>query len=236
MNPKGGKIMNKKYENKRNGNIATLIAENEKCKTATLEYEDGKTTVVTTSTLKRWWKEVENKSVPIPDTEDPDCGKKHWGNEEKEKAGDGTPYKRVIKRIILDEDQYVKEVMEQKKELGIEVPPIDPTKVEIVSTTHSWSKEQREAIYKDLLDIIVSCEGISYKLYDRMPNFILVKKGKKSIFELRVGRQDITVHCRPTDVPEGVETKHVNNYYMSEKFKLGINYAVVINALVQSFI
>lgn len=132
--------MNKKYENKRNGNIATLIAENEKCKTATLEYEDGKTTVVTTSTLKRWWKEVENKSVPMPDTEDPDCG-----NAKEEKAGDGTPYKRVIKRIILDEEQYVKEVMEQKKELGIEVPPIDPTKVEIVSTTHSWSKEQREA-------------------------------------------------------------------------------------------
>lgn len=230
MNPKGGKIMNKKYENKRNGNIATLIAENEKCKTATLEYEDGKTTVVTTSTLKRWWKEVENELVPMPGTEDPDSGN------EEEKAGDGTPYKQVMQEIIKDEDQYVKEVMKQKEELGIEVPPIDPAKVEIVSTTGSWSKEQREAIYKDLLDIIVSCEGISYKLYDRMPNFILVKKGKKSIFELRVGRQDITVHCRPTDVPEGVEAKHVNNYYMSEKFKLGINYAVVINALVQSFI
>lgn len=223
--------MNKKYENKRNGNIATLIAENEKCKTVTLEYEDGKTTVVTTSTLKRWWKEVENELVPIPDTEDPDLG-----DAEQEKAGDGTPYKQVMQEIIQDEDQYVKEVMKQKKELGIEVPPIDPAKVEIVFTTGSWSKEQREAIYKDLLDIIVSCEGISYKLYDRMPNFILVKKGKKSIFELRVGRQDITVHCRPTDVPEGVESKHVNNYYMSEKFKLGINYGIVINALVQSFI
>ena len=231
MNPKEEKIMNKKYENKKNGNIATLIAEIENCKTVTLEYEDGKTTVVTTSTLKRWWKEVENELVPMPGTEDPDLG-----NVEQEKAGDSTPYKQIMQEIIKDEDQYVKEVMKQKKELGIEVPTIDPAKVEIVSTTGSWSKEQREAIYKDLLDIIVSCEGISYKLYDRMPNFILVKKGKKSIFELRVGRHDITVHCRPTDVPEGVEAKHVNNYYMSEKFKLGINYAGVINALIQSFI
>lgn len=215
--------MNKKYKNKKNGNIATLIAEDEKCKTVTLEYQDGKTTVVTTSTLKRWWKEVENELVPMPGTEDPDWGKKHWGNEEEEKAGDGTPLKEVGK-----------EIAEQAKQKAEEIKVATEKKAK--ESIGSWSKEQREAIYKDLLDTLVTYEGISYKLYDRMPNFILVKKGKKSIFELRVGRQDITVHCRPTDVPEGVEAKHVNNYYMSEKFKLGINYAGVINALVQSFI
>ena len=55
-----------KYLNTRNKEqniVATVIATDEKAKTVTLEYENGKTTVVTTSTLKRWWKPIKEEST-----------------------------------------------------------------------------------------------------------------------------------------------------------------------------
>lgn len=87
-----------KYQNKRNGKVASLISEDSKFKTVLLEYEDGSTVSVSQSTLKRWWKQL---SAEATNPED------------------------------IPNDQYVAEVMEQKKELGIECPPI--TEVEIVS-------------------------------------------------------------------------------------------------------
>lgn len=235
MNPKGGKIMNKKYENKRNGNIATLIAENEKCKTATLEYEDGKTTVVTTSTLKRWWKEVENELVPIPNTEDLDCGKKHCGNEEKEKAGEGTPYKRVIKRIILDEEQYVKEVMEQKKELGIEVPPIDPAKVEIVSITGSLSKKQKEAKKssthkkKEIPDYIKEAMDYVFALVTEKGDEIFVPANGMNMRSFKVGGHmytkfdfnctAITIAVKKECLPDNIKIPKLVNHMFNAVFR-----------------
>jgi transposase-like protein len=47
-----------KYRNRKNNIVATLISTDEKCKTAMLELEDGKTISVTESTLKRWWKVI----------------------------------------------------------------------------------------------------------------------------------------------------------------------------------
>jgi hypothetical protein len=50
-----------KYENRRNGKVATLISRDDKFKTVMMEYEDGTTQPITEATLKRWWKKVENE-------------------------------------------------------------------------------------------------------------------------------------------------------------------------------
>lgn len=222
--------MNKKYENKRNGNIATLIAENEKCKTATLEYEDGKTTVVTTSTLKRWWKEVENELVPMPDTEDLDCG-----NVKKEKVGDDTPYKQVMQEIIQDEDQYVKEVMKQKKELGIEVPPIDPTKVEIVSITGSLSKKQKEAkkssTYKkkEIPDYIKEAMDYVFGLVTEKEDEIFVPANGMNMRSFKVGGHmytkfdfnctAITIAVKKECLPDNIKIPKLVNHMFNAVFR-----------------
>ena len=57
-----------KYQSKKDENVtATLISENEKYKTATLKYDsgddEGKTFDVSQSTLKRWWKKMNDDNV-----------------------------------------------------------------------------------------------------------------------------------------------------------------------------
>ncbi len=54
-----------RYINKETKKEATLIEENKRFKTVMLEYEDGQTTIMTTSTLKRLWKEVKEPEPTI---------------------------------------------------------------------------------------------------------------------------------------------------------------------------
>jgi len=90
-----------KYQNKENGIIATVVEENAKYKTITLQFEDGNVRPYSISTIKRHWKLVQEEPTEEVKTED---------------------------------DKYVEEVMQQKKDLGIECPPI--TEVQIVEESH----------------------------------------------------------------------------------------------------
>ncbi len=52
-----------KYQNRRNGKVVKVVEQNEKFKTVIIEFEDGKTQNITTSTFKRWYKKVEEEVV-----------------------------------------------------------------------------------------------------------------------------------------------------------------------------
>lgn len=65
-----------KYENRKTGKIATLDQMNEKFKTVLLVFEDGTNTTISTSTLKRWWKEIPEEETkeevkPLIDLDNP---------------------------------------------------------------------------------------------------------------------------------------------------------------------
>ena len=183
-----------KYQNVKNGQIGTVIENNEKFKTITLELEDGSTKVLSTSTVKRWWKVIQEEDI----------------------SGDGTPYKQVMKEIIADEKKHVKEVMKQKKELGIEVTPIK--KVTIVEEKgKKVNKTLKVDGRKVIMDTIVKSlkqNKVDYVTYPKMPNMMVVKCGKKSVFELRIKKSGVTFNCREQDIPKKVEFHKVNNYYM----------------------
>lgn len=206
-----------KYQNVKNGQIGTVVEENTKFKTVTLKMEDGSTRSYSSSTIKRWWKEVseEPKMVPMPGTEG-DWGEKHRGNAEEEKAGDGTPYKQVMQEIIADEKKHVEEVMRQKKELGIEVTPI--TEVTVVEengkkVNKTLKLDDRKFIMDDITETLDK-NGVEYVTYPKMPNMMVIRCGKKSVFELRVKKSGVTFNCREQDMPKKVEFHKVNNYYM----------------------
>lgn len=78
------------YKNTQNGKIAVSVELNEKTKTYLITFEDGKTTSVSASTFKRWYRKI-------------DDGK------EVEKAGDGTPLTEVGKEIAKQAKEKAKD-------------------------------------------------------------------------------------------------------------------------------
>lgn len=225
------------YVNKKNGKVATVVSEDEKCKTVILEYEDNSTTCVTTSTLKRWWKKFEAEEVV--ETLDVECENGVTGDEALEQA------------VVDPEDAYVREVMRQKEELGIECPSV--TSYEVVSDNEKeltdeqyaqigkeiaeqakekakkasqkarkasssrkfvWDKDQVALNFQMVKAIIYNTAELTGITYEKLPNFILVKVGKKSAFEIRIGRTGAVANLREDMLPEGEDYAMVKNYYM----------------------
>lgn len=109
-----------KYQNIKNQKVATVISQNDKTKVVTLEYEDGKTTDITSSTLKRWWKLIENDEV----------------------AGDGTPLAEVGKEIAEQAKKKASEVKEKVQSKKQEEDSIVDNKKELAK------KAMKEAVEK----------------------------------------------------------------------------------------
>lgn len=76
---------------KRNGTRGTVVAESNG--TITIQ-TNGVNKVVTENTFKRWYtivpqdKSENNTMIPMPGTEDPNWGEKHWGNSEESESED----------------------------------------------------------------------------------------------------------------------------------------------------
>ena len=79
---------------KRNGTHGIVVAESNG--TLTIQ-TNGVNKVVTEGTFKRWYtivpqdKPEDNPMMPMPGTEDPDWGKKHWGSDSDESETSGEP-------------------------------------------------------------------------------------------------------------------------------------------------
>jgi len=115
-----------KYVNSKNGMVATLVEADDKTKTVMLEYEDGKTTNISTSTLKRWWKlvkeegdmeEKDAKKQEVTDAIKKAVADKKAQDAKKTEQGNKKPEKKVSKKktsgIPMEEahkliQQYIK--------------------------------------------------------------------------------------------------------------------------------
>jgi len=102
-----------KYMNKQNGKVMEIVKEAEDGRAMIIKFEDGKTSSITTGTFKRWYKAFEvPETVETLDVE-PDVENALTEDDALEQA------------VVDPEEAYVREVMEQKKELGIECPKIE---------------------------------------------------------------------------------------------------------------
>lgn len=104
-----------KYINKRNGKVAEILKQDQTKGTVILVFEDGSNTCVTTGTLKRWYKELKEAELEV------------------------AAYESVTDINDIPDDEYVKQVMQQKKDLNIECPSIDHFEIVSDSTTDGGS-------------------------------------------------------------------------------------------------
>lgn len=131
-----------KYENKKNGKIATLESTNEKFKTVVLVFEDGTTTTISIATLKRWWKaipeeettEQESKQEASKYVEASAAITKELNKNnskslaemveaqtDEDVAGDGTPLVEVGKEIAKQAKEKAKKAKEKSKKVSNKV-------------------------------------------------------------------------------------------------------------------
>lgn len=132
------------YQHRQNGKVMEIVKQDEKRGTLIIRFTDGTTGAITSGTFKRWYKEFEvPETVEVEDYEgkstltedemleqavvDPDS---RYTKEQELKVA---AYEAVTDLDSIPDNEYVSQVMEQKKELGIECPPIDH--IEIVDST-----------------------------------------------------------------------------------------------------
>lgn len=203
-----------RYENKKNGKVMTILKQDDKKGTMLIQFEDGTSTSITTGTFKRWYKKVEEPEVG--DVTEVMRQKQELGIEcppidhvEIVDAGDGTPLNEVGKEIAEQAEQ--KATSSKKKAPKV---PVD--------------KEKAKSLVLDrrnkLVNALDNLDGISYLIYDKLPNLIVIKQDKKSVFELRLTKFGATFNVRDnlldilTDA--GFEYNKVSNYYIPYAIKV----------------
>lgn len=132
-----------KYQHRNNGKVMEILKQDDKKGTMLIQYEDGTSTSITTGTFKRWFKKLEDNVT---------------AKDEKpvKKAGKAVKQEDMNPDNIPD-DEYVAQVMEQKKELGIECPPIDH--VDIVTTDDEETAKQKAEIFTKALEVVKKMSG-----------------------------------------------------------------------------
>jgi len=213
------------YEHREKGIRGKLIEENEKTKTVILELEDGKQQPMTTSTLKRWWKKVDEEldendrqfvAEELATLEK--CESKNIPEvlKEENKASDGTPYKQVMQEIIQDEKQAVKKAKSIKK--------------------YNLTCEDVTNMIESLRSKLDSQEEITTRVIAKVPGFLAIKKNKKSILEVRIHRTGrITISCKSGKAPSTYSTSKWNNYYLPEHFECDKeDYINVISTIIEN--
>lgn len=117
-----------KYVNVKNNMVAAVVEMDEKTKTVMLEYENGKTTNISTSTLKRWWKpiqeedhnmeEKEAKKQEVKDALKKAVAERKANEVKKEKAEKATkaqPGKKKSGMAMEDAHKLIKEYIKKAK-------------------------------------------------------------------------------------------------------------------------
>lgn len=116
-----------KYQNIRNQRVMQVIKEDNDRKTYLIKFEDGTSSTISYGTFKRWYKPIEapEEVGPVIDLDNPIT------DEEAEAKGMVSGDAALEQAVVDPEDAYVAEIMEQKRQLGIECPEIKS--IEIVS-------------------------------------------------------------------------------------------------------
>lgn len=124
------------YIHKNNGTVAVKAEKISGAYLVTLE--DGSTKEINEGTFKRWWKKMESPEVVEVTDNNPDPTKCLSEDEALEQA------------VVDPDDKYVEEIMEQKQQLGIEVPEIKS--FEIVEDNSCADGTTYEQIGKEIAD------------------------------------------------------------------------------------
>lgn len=197
-----------RFINKKNGRVATVERRDEKCGTVILMYEDGQGgTTVTTATLKRWWKKVQEEEVeaaePVVNTE---------SNEDV--CGDGTPYTQVMKEIVKGAEKKAKAAKAAKAESKKATKKKEP-------------KEKKERLGVDVLlgrvSDILDGSGVSVKQYDSMPRSLALCINDKSFSNLYLGNSKCVLKLPTSLVPEGYTPSVVRNCPLAAAFDIDYN-------------
>lgn len=207
-----------KYENKKNGKIATLESTNEKFKTVVLVFEDGTTTTISISTLKRWWKEIpEEETIEqdapeslkevvdaqadfnvINDFENNDV----YIEVREDVAGDGTPLAEVGKEIAEQAKEKAKKAKEKSKKASnkVKTKAIAKTKKKAEASKKKsekqiskQSKKQKVADNKEQLqEVIEALKETVFSFANDFGDEILIPESKSTCKALKIdGRRYI---------------------------------------------
>lgn len=101
-------MIGQKFENRKNGRVATIVKFDEKAKSCVLTYDDGNGgTTVSTATLMKSWKRLQADVETAVETA---------VATEEEVASDGTPYKEIAKEIVKDGKKAKSKAVKEKKQ------------------------------------------------------------------------------------------------------------------------
>lgn len=194
------------YENKQNFRRAFVISHDDKRKTSQLEdAATGRTFDLSDSTLKRWWKVIdeevqEAELVPMPGTEDPNWGKEHWAADDV--AGDGTPLAEVGKEIAAQAAEKAKQAAKPKA-------PKKPVKEKAPKVSVEELIGKVEPILKDA--------GYEIKhASDKLSRFMNIK----GVGDLYIGSKKCSLSIRPNQVPEGYTPDRVRQCAFGAAFDI----------------
>lgn len=214
-----------KYQHKENGKVIEILDFNEKTKVYLIRFvESGKETNITSSTLKRWYiqiqeSEVEESEKPAEKksrkekskvkaetvSEPPQVEEKPAESEEQ--AGDGTPLSQVGKEIAEQAKEKAKKVKSEKKKVN----PEKKVKTEIPDINDS---------IQTILKAIENA-GMIAKIYDNDIRTITVKNGSGNCLgEIHVGKQKFVMAFRTKFVPEGFQADRIRNCMNSHAFDI----------------
>lgn len=202
------------YENKQNFRRAFVIFHDDKRKTSQLEdAETGRTFDLSDSTLKRWWKVIDEDTTDLKNVPD---------------------------------NQYVQEVMEQKKALGIECPPIESFTVlsddevagdgtplaEVGKEIAAQAAEKAKAAKKPAkekapkvsveeligkVELVLKDAGYEIKhASDKLSRFMNIK----GVGDLYIGSKKCSLSIRPNQVPEGYTPDRVRQCAFGAAFDI----------------
>lgn len=194
-----------KYQNKKNGKVATLVEQNEKFKTVMLEFEDGSSQSITSSTFKRWWKKLDDDSeyvlevmkqkqdlgieVPTIRPEDVEIV------DDSDKCGDGTPFSTVMEEIQKGAKKRVSQ--KEKTDAGI-----------------------RDRAFAELKGYLLGVSSVT-EVREWTKYSLAVKLLGKAFMEVRTVKSgSYTVYVKEDVAKDlGLSYNKINNYYLPAVIK-----------------
>lgn len=200
-----------KYQNKQNGKVMEILKQDEKKGTMLIQFEDGKSTSITTGTFKRWYKKVEdNVATEIE-----------------------TPVNEPDKAIVdgVTDEEYVAEIMAQKKELGIECPEIKSVEIvkgarEKASKAKAKAKKEKapkQDVTESIQAVVAVVEkaGFQTKTYAGDIRTITVKNSAgKTVGDVHIGGSKCALSMRASLVPDGYVADRVRKCPNSHAFDI----------------
>lgn len=219
----------RRIQNKQNGRIAQITDTYEKggqVITYELTYEDdGKTTNLSSSTVKRWWKDIEpteQDAVALSVEVAPKAV-------EEDVAGDGTPYSQILTEILEDEKVAV-----EKKRVKKDEKSRKNGKNKVVAT----ESDVLEVL--DYIDTVAADVGMTYYVRDKQPNHRNYKpEGGKVQFTVHVGKTSAEMYLKAFQVPDEVQPKlEVLNGFFNRRLvisELTETKKSVINRIINNF-